>query len=436
MIEKLTKTNLYLALALLIYVPFHAILSIWASSIFGHYTLARLFEEYILGVMLLIGIYLFIKDFKDQKKLFKDKLIILMVSYLALILIYSKVGYMSGTVNLKASLYGILLDTRYLIYFLLVYQTIYLFNKLNLKNKIDISKLIMIPAFIVIAFGLLQVFVLPYNFLSHFGYSKDTILPYQTVNNNLKYIRIMSTLRGSNPLGAYLIFPISFLFIRLLNNKKDYKNYIYILASLVVLYFSYCRSAVLGLIFSIAAIYYLNIKNNKMKRVFELCSVLVVIVSSLSFVAFRNNSYFQNIVFHTQKNSAVKSTSDQGHSSALLSGIKEVIRHPLGNGVGYAGQASIYNYRPAVISENYFLQIGEETGVIGLLLFIAIIILILFRLYKNKSDDFSKLMFGLTLAMITVCMLWFALSDETLCFIFFGLLAVTLSKKRINLIKE
>ena len=86
MIEKLTKTNLYLALALLVYVPFHAILSIWASSIFGHYTLARLFEEYILGVMLLIGIYLFIKDFKDQKKLFKDKLIILMVSYLALIL--------------------------------------------------------------------------------------------------------------------------------------------------------------------------------------------------------------------------------------------------------------------------------------------------------------------------------------------------------------
>ena len=408
MIEKLTKTNLYLALALLIYVPFHAILSIWASSIFGHYTLARLFEEYILGVMLLIGIYLFIKDFKDQKKLFKDKLIILMVSYLALILIY----------------------------FLLVYQTIYLFNKLNLKNKIDISKLIMIPAFIVIAFGLLQVFVLPYNFLSHFGYSKDTILPYQTVNNNLKYIRIMSTLRGSNPLGVYLIFPISFLFIRLLNNKKDYKNYLYILASLVVLYFSYCRSAILGLIFSIAAIYYLNIKNNKMKRVFELCTVLVVIASSLSFVAFRNNSYFQNIVFHTQKNSAVKSTSDQGHSSALLSGIKEVIRHPLGNGVGYAGQASIYNYHPAVISENYFLQIGEETGVIGLLLFIAIIILILFRLYKNKSDDFSKLMFGLTLAMITVCMLWFALSDETLCFIFFGLLAVTLSKKRINLIKE
>ena len=173
-----------------------------------------------------------------------------------------------------------------------------------------------------------------------------------------------------------------------------------------------------------------------MKRVFELCSVLVVIVSSLSFVAFRNNSYFQNIVFHTQKNSTVKSTSDQGHSSALLSGIKEVIRHPLGNGVGYAGQASIYNYRTAVISENYFLQIGEETGVIGLLLFIAIIILILFRLYKNKSDDFSKLMFGLTLTMITVCMLWFALSDETLCFIFFGLLAVTLSKKRINLIKE
>jgi len=202
------------------------------------------------------------------------------------------------------------------------------------------------------------------------------------------------------------------------------------------LYFSYCRSAVLGLIFSLTAIYYLNIKNNKMKRVFELSAVLIVVVSSLSFVAFRNNSYFQNIVFHTQKNSKYKSTSNRGHSNALLSGIKVVIHHPLGSGVGSAGQASLYNNHPAVISENYFLQIGEETGAIGLLLFIAIMLLILFRLYKNKSDDFSKLMFGLTLAMITVCMLWFALSDETLCFIFFGLLAVALSKKRIILIKE
>lgn len=436
MIQKLVKTNFYLGVTLLIIVPFHALLSIYAYSIFGHYVLTRLFEEYILFLMVIIGLFLFVRDFKDQKKLFKDNIILLTTLYLAVLVGWTIFGYLNNTVNLKASLYGLLLDSRYLIFFLIFYQTLYLSNKFELKNKLNIYKLILYPTYIVVGFGLLQIFLLPNNFLSHFGYSKDTIMPFETVNHNMKYIRVMSTLRGANPLGAYLIFPISFIVARILGNKKDYKNYLFALASLIVLYFSYSRSAMLGLILSLLVIIYLSIKNQRIKKIFEISAVSFFMLMSLLFLTFRNNNYVQNILFHTQNNSSIKTTSDQGHGNAIFTGIEYIMHHPFGNGVGSAGQASVYNNHPAVISENYFLQIGEETGVVGMMLFVGLLLVIIFRLYDNRSKSFNVLVLGITSGLIVVSMLWFSLSDETLSFTLFGLLAIALSRSKNNLIEE
>lgn len=435
MLKKLTKINISLALTILLIVPFHALLSVWLNSVFGHYVLMRLIEEYILAVMLIIGTVILIKDFKNQKELFKDKLIILIIAYLIVLLLCAVAGHLNSLVNIKATIYGLLLDSRYLIYFLLFYQSLYLAKRLKLKEITDIKRIIMIPAFMVISFGLLQVFVLPYNFLSHLGYSKDTILAYQTVNHNLKYIRIISTLRGANPLGAYMIFPISFIFINIIKNKKSVINYFYLLASFLVLYFSYCRSAVLGLALSIIIIFYLQLKNRRSRKILEISTFCILIIGIIFFFSFRNNSYIQNILFHTQKNSSNKSTSDQGHSSALQNGLNYIYHHPLGGGVGSAGQASTYNNHPAIISENYFLQIGEETGIIGLIFFVSILITILLRLYDNRYNEFNILMLGITSGIIIVSMLWFALSDETICFILFGLLAYSLSENRLKVIK-
>ena len=226
MIQKLAKTNIYLATSILLLVPFHAILSIVAYTIFGHYTLTRLFEEYILLCMVLSGVYIFIKDFKNQKKLLDNKLVLLILGYLTLLILFAILGYLNKSVNLKATFYGLLLDSRYLIYFLLIYQSIKSLDINDFKKKINIFKLILIPAALVIGFGLLQVFLLPYDFLAHLGYSKDTIHAYYVVNNNYKYIRILSTLRGPNPLGAYIIFPAIFILSYIVKNKRDYKNYL------------------------------------------------------------------------------------------------------------------------------------------------------------------------------------------------------------------
>jgi len=69
-----------------------------------------------------------------------------------------------------------------------------------------------IGALIVAVFAILQVFVLPKDFLIYLGYGENTIQPYLTVDQNQDFIRINSTLRGPNPLGAYAVIVLSILF--------------------------------------------------------------------------------------------------------------------------------------------------------------------------------------------------------------------------------
>jgi hypothetical protein len=121
------------------------------------------------------------------------------------ILICGFAGLANGTVSAKAMWYGILVDSRFLVFFMAM---------MVLAAKDDWlgrqwQRLLFIPAILVAAFAILQYLILPYDFLKHFGYGDSTISPYETINHNLNHIRVASTLRGSNPLGAYLVLPLS-----------------------------------------------------------------------------------------------------------------------------------------------------------------------------------------------------------------------------------
>src|SRR5437879_949183 len=100
------------------------------------------------------------------------------------------------------------------------------------------SRLLVWPAVAVVVVGLLQAFVLPLDFLRHFGYSSATIFPYETINHNSQYIRVMSTLRGANPLGAYLILPISGLLVLMTVGKRSWRRGLLLAGAVVTLFFS------------------------------------------------------------------------------------------------------------------------------------------------------------------------------------------------------
>src|SRR5690606_31381736 len=147
----------------------------------------------------------------------------------------------------------------YIVFFVLVYVLM----KLAPEYKTWFLKVGIAGAVIVVGFGVLQLF-LPADIFKYIGYGNQTSQPYLTVDKNPDYVRINSTLRGPNPLGAYVAIVLSLLAAAVLKGRLAIRRpkEIYVAAvagfsSLIVLWITYSRSAVLAAgcaVFLIAAI--------------------------------------------------------------------------------------------------------------------------------------------------------------------------------------
>jgi hypothetical protein len=358
-----------ISMLIILLVPFQGFLSVFGAHLIGHYTALRLWDEALLALVVLGIIYLLLTDSKIRFNTLYRRLVWLIAGYIVLNVALGLIAYRDHHVTAKALGFGLIVNLRYLIFFLATWAVALRMSKLRHSWK----PLVIWPAVIVIIFGLLQVFVLPHDFLSHFGYSTNTIPAMETINHNSKYIRIGSTLRGANPLGAYMILPLSLSLLLITRSKKpNRKQILYLVAGLVVLFFSFSRSAWLGAFVSLSFILLMSpFALKHPKQILSGLGALVVVLLCLVAV-FHNNKTFQNYVFHTQTNPAVKTTSDQQHNSAIKNGLKQVAKQPLGRGSGTAGPASIYNYN-ARNPEDYYIQIAEEDGWLGIVIFVLII---------------------------------------------------------------
>jgi hypothetical protein len=130
---------------------------------------------------------------------------------------------------------------------------------------------------------------------------------------------------------------------------------------------------------------------------------------------------------HTENGSSAPESSNYGHRAALERAVKDVAHHPLGSGVGTAGPQSVYNKDLPRIAENYYLQIGQEIGIAGMILFIAIITLVLMELYHRKDDPMALALFASLLGLSMVGLLSHVWTDDTLAYIWWGLAGISLS---------
>ena len=281
----------------------------------------------------------------------------------------------------------------------------------------------------VAAIGLLQIFILPHDFLRHFGYGPHTIPVIETINNNLHYIRIASTLRGANPLGAYLLIPISLLTVLLLNPKRrTWLQAGFLVELLLVLFFSFSRSAWIGAALSIGLILLLSVRTRPSRiMTLSIIGALVVAGAGLT-VAFHRSPRFENFVFHTQKHSAVRTTSDENHLTALKTNAKDILRQPLGRGPGTAGPASLYNvgHQPR-IAENYFVQVAQETGWLGFSLFMLINAGVGYLLWLRRADPLALSLFASLIGLTFINLLSHAWADDTLAYVWWGLAGIAMA---------
>lgn len=411
---------------ILVLVPFQAFLTTWAGSNFGHLDLFRIWKELILVILTVGSLYLIYTDKKLRQWFLNSRLVILIVIYAGWQLAMALAAVLRHQANGSAVVYGLIINLRFLLFFLVCLA---LAAKSDWLTK-NWRKFILWPAAVVVTFGLLQLLVLPNNFLTHFGYGPDTIPAYQTVDQKPDYIRLQSTLRGPNPLGAYLLVIMTVL-IAWLTRKKKLIVTLLSIAAAIVLFYSYSRSAWLGLIISLAVLIYLVLnKSASIKRIGYLALAGLLILVGLVFV-FRNNDRVQNTLFHTDENSQSAESSNQSRTQAMVDGAKSVVNEPLGRGVGTAGPASARNNHPARIAENYYIQVGQETGVIGLGLLIAINVYVVIGLWKVRDQELGRIALAALVGLTLVNMLSHAWSDDTLAYVYWGLAGIALASSVI-----
>lgn len=409
---------------ILVTVPFYAFLTVWGSSLVGHYTGLRLYTEVLLMLASLSALYLVIIDATIRRVLLKSKLVWLTIGYLAVVVVVGLIAYSTKNVTAKAFGYGLIVDTRFLVFFIVTWVAALASSFLH-KHWLPI---VLWPTVLVSAFGLLQAFVLPQDFLKHFGYGATTISPYQTINSNQSYVRIQSTLRGVNPYGAYLVIIMSLISAVLLRLRRSWVEIVLILASGVTLIYTFSRSAWMGTFVAIAFIVILGLYKTKFFSTVVISGAVVILIAGALIIT-NHSTRLQNIFFHSQTNSAIKTTSDQGHLSGLKSGLKDIYHQPLGGGVGTAGPASTYNPKRIRIAENYYIQVGQETGIFGLGLFLAINICLGYRLWQRRNDILALGLFASLLGLIVVNMLSHAWADPTLGYMWWGLAGISMTLK-------
>lgn len=406
------------AATILALVPFHAFLTVWLSSLGLSYTALRLWSAGVLAVLVGCMVLWLVCDAKLRAWAAQSYLIQLIALFVAINVVMGLRGLVLGTVSTEAFWFGLLLNVRSVTFFVaLLILARYKTWPLSKYLRIVIS-----AAVIVSAFALLQYMVLPADFLRHFGYSTATIEPIETINNNPDYIRVASTLRGANPLGAYMVVIIAVI-VALWRQLQRKAVWGIVLALCVgALTFSFSRSAWLGLIAALLCEVALHIKGRKeWIRAGVAAGIAVVLVGGL-LLAFRTNNALQNALYHTDDSSTVATSSNDQRSSALMSGLHDVIHEPLGRGTGSAGPASVHNTKaPARLAENYYLQIGQELGWIGLFTYLALSAVVANELWKRRGDPLARGLLTAFVGLVVVNMLSHAWTDDTLAFTWWGL---------------
>lgn len=409
-----------LYLLLIVYIPFHVFLSQWLGMLIGGLNFWKVAKD-IFVILLLLTTTLAVIAKNKQKEWLKFKnLIILIVVYGVLhIVIFLLNKNTPKDVAMLATVY----NNRFFWLFLSGINLGILMDKQKVKTDILI-KIILTVSTLVCLLGLIQ-WILPKDILGYFGYSIDLgVKPNFFINENPSYPRVFSTLRDPNSLGAYLIVP-SLLIIQLLIKAKKKLMLAGLLAlHLLILFLSFSRASWGGLIIALACLMALNHKTkakSMLKKYWVILSCILVITGVLT-ASISQTSTFRSIILKVNDtNNPREMDSDELHVDFVKKGMIDIIKNPIGDGPGTAGIVSIQNKNGGRLTENYYLQIALEVGVIGLILFVSIWAIVAKRLFQQPQNELTTMLFCVALAYSVMALVMHLWTNEVVAYTWWGL---------------
>lgn len=400
----------------------HTPLSVWFSSLAPeHELLFKSWKEILMFLLIPVALWLVTKH-KLWREFASDWLFRLIVAYAAIHFIWV-VLWWPGPAQALA---GIGIDLRYVLFFGLVYTLV----RIAPRYKDIFIKTAIGGAAIIAGFATLQM-VLPADILRGIGYNEQTIKPYQTVDENPDYIRVNSTLRGPNPLGAYtaalLIFVAAYVALQKQKLRTmSVKIVIGVLAmcGAVGLWLSHSRSSWLAALAGLGVVAFLVGTRQFSKKMWVGIGIVAVLMLGGLLLA-RDTPFVQNVILHDNPTTGGAVTSNDDHLTSLQEGSKRLLDQPLGAGVGSAGSASLHGDN-GIIIENQYLFIAHETGWIGLTLYFGVFGLLLWRLFTKRRQwlALGVLASGIAIAGIGILLpVW---ADDTVSIIWWGIAAIAI----------
>lgn len=412
---------LYVGILLVIFggVVLHAPLSVGLSSLFPeHELLIKSWKEVLLGIALVLSIILL--TVHKRWVLLKTRLVYLIAGFAAVnVLLIPFFG-----TNFEATIAGLFINLRFLLFFVLVYVAVKLYPRSYRLFLLTFAG----GAFVVTVFAILQITVLPNDVLKYLGYSKSTIAPFLTVDDNINYIRINSTLRGPNPLGVYAVIVLSVVLVawlrttRKLTNRERVFGGIIAAGAVVALWASYSRSAALAALLAIGIIVTVIYRKSISKAVWlGLAAVAIILTGSL--VALRDTQFVSQVILHEDPHEGNDINSNDGHIESLKDGVDRMIQQPLGAGIGSTGSASLRGDKPVII-ENQYLFTAHENGWVGLGLFLVINYYVLTTLWRQRAQRLALAVFASGVGIAFAGLFLPVWVDDTVSIIWWGLAAI------------
>lgn len=427
----LRRIPYWAVLALLAYMPFHIFLAQSLSLATGGLEVWKAAKDVILATVVLFTICLVWFQRRGTKAFWW-----LTTAGAAYFLLHILLWAFNQDLYQKTAILGTVYNTRLPAFAVLGYGAMLLYPGKFVFSSI--LKLLLGVSTVVAALGVIQYF-LPSDLLTHLGYGleRGTRAAF-FIEDNPDLPRVMSTLREPNVLGAYLVLPAAALLVLLTRPKEARVRLMLIFALLLhlaAIFLTFSRSAWLGVFLALALAGWWQYKHMfaaALKRFWPVLAALAVALMAVAFAA-RDTAVFQRYISHSEPTEQVADLdSNDLHIQLAKQGAEGIAEQPLGHGPGTAGIVSIQNPAGGQLTENYYLQIGYELGILGLTLFVAINAWLYLKIWR-RGDYMAVILCVSFWAYVLINMLLHSWSNEAVAaqwWILAGMaLAVTVSSR-------
>ena len=404
------RLPLYAVTAYLLYLPFHVFLAQSLSLVTGGLDVWKIAKDVILALLTLFVVCSVVIG-RRVTRLFT----ILMAISFVYALFHVILWVAHPDIFRDSALIGMVYNIRLPAFLMLGYGAALLRPDL-LKPQFFVLLVIVVGTFVALL-GVLQYF-LPKDILTHVGYSIERgARPAFFIDDKAEFPRVMATLREPNALAGFLLVPMG-LAIAMLVRTKDQNKRVMLLGMLGVqglaLFFTFSRSGwaaallVLGLI---VGWYYRDMLWTVLKR-FWLVGLVAVTLLGFGVYTQRHSPVVESYITHASDDADLD--SNDYHRIFLQQGLDGIADQPMGHGPGTAGLASIQDPKGSFLTENYYVQLGYEVGVLGLLVFVALNVVVYVRLWPYRNTVLGSVLLATFWGYVLMNMVLHTWSNEAI----------------------